>query len=293
LDTVPDRLAVVGAGYIGLELGMAFAKLGSKVSVIEAADQILPAYDKDLVTPVADRMQTLGIDTHVSTRAKALLPDGTGLIVENGSTEHHIQADKVLVAIGRTPISRENGLDTLALDYDGDFIRIDDTCRTSMRDVFAIGDVTGEPMLAHRAMAQGEIVAEIVAGHQAAWDKYCIPAVCFTDPEIVTAGLSEAEATAQGHDIKIGRFPFLANGQSLAHERGDGFVRVVARADTGLVLGMQAVGAGVSELSSAFALAIENALQLADIAGTIQAHPTRSEALHEASLDALGHTLHI
>jgi dihydrolipoamide dehydrogenase len=162
-----------------------------------------------------------------------------------------------------------------------------------MRGIYAIGDVTGEPMLAHRAMAQGEMVAEIVAGHKRSWDKRCIPAVCFTDPEIVSAGLSPDEARGQGIEIKLGQFPFAANGRAMTTESEDGFVRVVARADNHLVLGIQAVGQGVSELSSAFALALEMGARLEDIAGTIHAHPTRSEGFQEAALKALGQALHI
>lgn len=162
-----------------------------------------------------------------------------------------------------------------------------------MRGVYAIGDVTGEPMLAHRAMAQGEMVAEIVAGHKRSWDKRCIPAVCFTDPEIVGAGLSPEEARAAGIDVKIGQFPFQANGRAMTTLSEDGFVRVIARADNHLVLGIQAVGHGVSELSATFALAIEMGARLEDIAGTIHAHPTQSEAFQEAALKTLGHALHI
>ena len=149
----------------------------------------------------------------------------------------------MLVTVGRRPATEGWGLEELDLDRDGPFIRIDDQCRTSMRGVYAIGDVTGEPMLAHRAMAQGEMVAEIVAGHRRAWDKRCIPAVCFTDPEIVTAGLSPEEAKATGREIRIGQFPFTANGRAMTLAAEDGFVRVVARADNNLVLGIQAVGA--------------------------------------------------
>jgi dihydrolipoamide dehydrogenase len=148
-------------------------------------------------------------------------------------------------------------------------------------------------MLAHRAMAQGEMVAEIIAGRKRAWDKRCIPAVCFTDPEIVTAGLSPDEARAQGHEIRVGQFPFSANGRAMTMLSEEGFVRVVARADTNLVLGLQAVGSGCSELSAAFALAIEMGSRLEDIAGTVHAHPTRSEAVQEAALKALGHALHL
>ncbi len=199
----------------------------------------------------------------------------------------------MLVTVGRKPVTEGVGLEEIDLDRTGRFIRIDDQCRTSMRGIYAIGDVTGEPMLAHRAMAQGEMVAEIVAGHKRNWDKRCIPAVCFTDPEIVTAGLSPDEARASGIEIKIGQFPFQANGRAMTTLAEDGFVRIVARADNHLVLGIQAVGHGVSELSASFSLAIEMGARLEDIAGTIHAHPTQSEAFQESALKALGHALHI
>ena len=170
---------------------------------------------------------------------------------------------------------------------DGKFLRIDDECRTSMRGIYAIGDVTGEPMLAHRAMAQGEMVAEIVAGKRRSWDKRGIPAVCFTDPEIVTVGLSPAEARRAAPEIKVGLFPFTANGRAMSRLGEDGFVRVVARADNHLVLGVQAVGKDVSELSTAFGLALEMGARLKDVAETIHAHPTLGEAFKEAALRAL------
>lgn len=162
-----------------------------------------------------------------------------------------------------------------------------------MSGVFAIGDVTGEPMLAHRAMAQGEMVAELVAGRRRAWDKRAIPAVCFTDPEIVSTGLSPEDAKAQGIESLTGTFPFAANGRAMTADDEAGFVRVTARADTHEVLGIQAVGAGVAELAAGFALALEMGARLEDITGTIHAHPTRGETLHEACLRALGHALHI
>ncbi|HEY5289157.1 MAG TPA: FAD-dependent oxidoreductase, partial [Caulobacteraceae bacterium] len=204
-----------------------------------------------------------------------------------------IAADKILVTVGRAPATAELGLEELVLDMDGRFIRIGERCETSMRGVYAIGDVTGEPMLAHRAMAQGEMVAEIVAGLPRAWDKRCIPAICFTDPEIVSAGLSPDEARAAGFDIRVGQFPFSANGRAMSRHGERGFIRVVAESERNLVLGIQAVGQGVSELSAAFGLAIEMGATLEDIAGTIHAHPTLGEALQEASLKALGHALHI
>jgi len=292
LTSVPNTLAVVGGGYIGLELGTAFAKMGAQVTVVEAMAQILPQYDAELVKPVAKRLSELGV--RLLTGAKAKSYSGEALLIETATgEEERIAADKVLVTVGRKPRVEGSGLEELDLDRAGRFIRIDERCRTSMRGVYAIGDVTGEPMLAHRAMAQGEMVAEIVAGRKRVWDKRAIPAVCFTDPEIVTAGLSPEEARAQGYEVRLGLFPFSANGRAMTTQSEDGFVRAVARADTNLVLGLQAVGAGVSELSSAFSLALEMGARLEDIAGTIHAHPTRSESLQEAALKALGHALHI
>jgi dihydrolipoamide dehydrogenase len=290
----PDRLVVVGAGYIGLELGTAFAKLGTAVTVVEALSRILPQYDAELTRPVVRRLESLGVNTQTAAKAKRLTAGGAALIVETADTgEARFDADKVLVTVGRRPATEGWGIEELDLDRDGVFVRIDDQCRTSMRGVYAIGDVTGEPLLAHRAMAQGETVAEIVAGLRRSWDRRCIPAVCFTDPEIVTVGLDPEEAKRTGREIRIGQFPFTANGRAMTLAAEDGFVRVVARADNNLVMGIQAVGAGVSELAAGFALALEMGARLEDIAGTIHAHPTQGEGFREAALKALGHTLHI
>jgi dihydrolipoamide dehydrogenase len=294
LRELPKNLVVVGGGYIGLELGIAFQKMGSQVTIVEATQQVLPQYDAELVRPVMRKMTERGILLLTGAKAIGLSDAGEGLVVETpDNRQQTLAADRILVTVGRRPRTAGSGLEELDLDRAGPFLRIDDRCRTSMRGIFAIGDVTGEPMLAHRAMAQGEMVAEIVAGKKRAWDKRCIPAICFTDPEIVSAGLSPAEARSQGYEIKTGQFPFSANGRAMTMLSEDGFVRVVARADTNLVLGLQAVGAGVSELSAAFALAIEMGARLEDIAGTIHAHPTRSEAVMEAALKALGNALHI
>ncbi|WP_226575371.1 dihydrolipoyl dehydrogenase [Acuticoccus sediminis] len=285
----PERLAVVGGGYIGLEIGTAFAKLGTKVTVVEAAARILPQYDAELTAPVAARLKALGVIVLTSARAGGY--DAGALTVTTGEGEERLLADKVLVTVGRRPVTE--ALAPLSLDMAGPFVAIDDTCETSMRGVYAIGDVTGEPMLAHRAMAQGEMVAELVAGHRRKWSARCIPAVCFTDPEIVSAGLSPAEAEANGEAAIVGVFPYKASGRAMSVGRDDGFVRVVARADDHVLLGIQAVGAGVSELSSAFALAIEMGARVEDISGTIHAHPTMGEAFQEASLAALGMAVHI
>jgi len=294
LSEVPKKLVVVGGGYIGLELGMAFAKMGAKVTVVEALPRVLAQYDAELTRPVVKRLAELGVELMTGAKAKGLSTNGDALLVEASDGKNvKVAADRILVTVGRKPVTEGWGLDQIDLDRSGKFIRIDDQCRTSMRGIFAIGDVTGEPMLAHRAMAQGEMVAEIVAGHKRSWDKRAIPAVCFTDPELLTAGLSPEEAKALGGEIKIGMFPFAANGRAMTKLGEDGFVRVVARADNHLVLGIQAVGQGVSELSAAFGLALEMGARLEDIAGTIHAHPTQGEGFQEAALKALGHALHI
>ncbi len=289
LGAVPDRLAVVGAGYIGLELGIAYAKLGSKVTVIEAEDRILPIYDAELVRPVVRRLKALGIEVLTGTRAGGL--SGDGLAIEGAARS--IAADRILVATGRRPRVEGFGLERLDLSMSGKFVQVDERCATSMRNVWAVGDLTGEPMLAHRAMAQGVVVAERIAGHRSVFDGTVIPAVCFTDPEIVTVGLAPEEARKAGREVLTAQFPFQANGRALSMAAEDGFVRVTARADNHLVLGIAAVGAGVSELAGAFGLALEMGARLEDIGGTIHAHPTLGEAFHEASLRALGEALHV
>ncbi len=292
LTEVPGSLAVVGAGYIGLELGIAFAKLGARVTIVEALPKILPLYDQELTQPVARRLADLGVETLI--RAKAIsFAKGVLTVAEADGKERALAADKVLVAVGRRARTAGFGLEQLDLTMSGPFVRIDDQCATSMRNVWAIGDVTGEPMLAHRAMAQGEVVAEIIAGEKRAFDRIAIPAICFTDPEIVAVGLAPDAAQAAHVEIHVGVFPFRANGRAMTKQADEGFVRVVARADNHVVLGIHAVGAGVSELSAAFSLAIEMGARLEDIALTIHAHPTMGEAFHEAALAALGRPLHI
>ena len=294
LTDVPKSLVVVGGGYIGLELGTAFAKLGSKVSVVEAQDSILPLYDAELTAPVAGRLAALGVEVLTGARALGPTARGDGLRVETADGhERSLPADKILVTVGRQPVTAELGLEQLVLDMDGRFIRIGQRCETTMRGIYAIGDVTGEPMLAHRAMAQGEMVAEIAAGLPRAWDQRCIPAICFTDPEIVSVGLSPNEARQDGLNVKVGQFPFVANGRAMTRHGETGFVRVVARADNQRVLGIQTVGQGVSELAGVFGLAIEMGAVLQDVAGTIHAHPTLGEAFQEAAFRALGHAIHI
>ncbi len=294
LDRPPQHLLVIGAGYIGLELGIAWRKLGAEVAVVEAQGRILPAYDEELTRPVLASLRRLGITLHLSCSAQGLTADGDGLRVRSAQADDYVlPADCILVAAGRRPRTEGFNLESLALDRRGRAIKIDDQCRTSMRNVWAIGDVSGEPMLAHRAMAQGELVAEIIAGRRRRFAPAAIPAVCFTDPELVTAGLSPDEAAEQGRDCVVASFPFAANGRAMSMEATEGFVRVVAARDTHQILGWQAVGRGVSELSAAFCYSIEMGARLEDVGAIIHAHPTLGEAVQEAALRALGHALHI
>lgn len=292
LTKVPDSLAVVGGGYIGLEIGTAYAKLGSRVTVIEAMERVLPLYDEELVRPVARRLAELGVDMLTGSRTTGFDQTAGVLAIQTPAGPRDLACERVLVAAGRRPLTNGWGIEELRLAMDERFLRVDNRCRTSMFGVYAIGDVTGEPMLAHRAMAQGEMVAEIVAGKNRAWDRRSIPAICFTDPEIVNVGLSPGEARAQGLEVTVASFPFTANGRAMTMGDDAGFVRIVCRADNRLVLGIAAVGAGVSELSAAFGLAIETGCVAEDIAATIHAHPTRGEALQEAAAAVLGQAIH-
>jgi dihydrolipoamide dehydrogenase len=260
--------------------------------VIEAQDRILPLYDAELTRPVERWLKKNGVTVHLKSMTTGLSGKGKTLKLQYKSAdgaEQQLPCDKILVTVGRRPNTQGWGLENMAVDMAGPFVKVDDQCRTAMRNVWAIGDLVGEPMLAHKASKQGEMVAEIIAGHKRSFDHVCIPAVCFTKPEIVSAGLSPEQAKAAGHQVKVGQFPFAASGRAMSMEAAadGGFVRVVARADNHLVLGIQAVGAHVSELSGEFAHALEMGARLEDIAGTIHAHPT------EATLAALGHALHI
>jgi dihydrolipoamide dehydrogenase len=293
-ERIPKTLLVVGAGYIGLELGLAYRKLGADVTVIEAQDRILPLYDEELTKPVANSLRKLGLQVHLGCQVQGLDSAGDGVrVLDASGRASTLTAEQVLVAIGRVPNTHGWGLEGLMLEMNGRAVRIDDQCRTSMRNVWAIGDLTGEPMLAHRAMAQGEMVAEIISGKRRRFAPAAIAAVCFTDPELVVVGQTPQEAARAELDCIQASFPFAANGRAMTLEASDGFVRVVARRDNHLIVGWQAVGVGVSELSTAFSHSIEMGACLEDVAGTIHAHPTLGEAVQEAAMRALGHALHI
>lgn len=286
----PARLAIVGGGYIGLELGMALAKLGSGVTVIEAQDRILPQYDAALTAPLSKALARQGVEVALKARATGFR-DGVLTVEPVDGDALQIRADKVLVTAGRRPRTQGWGLETMGIDMDHGFIKVDDQCRTAMKNVWAIGDLVGEPMLAHKASAQGEMVAEIIAGHRRRFTPAAIPEVCFTDPEIVVVGLGEAPDA----DATTSIFPLAANGRSLTLEAGEdgGFVRVVARAGDHRILGLAAVGRGVSELAGEMTALLEMGAVLEDLAAIIHPHPTQSEMLQEVALRALGHAIHV
>ena len=290
LAAVPRTLAVIGAGYIGLELGMAFAELGSKVTVIEAQARVLPQYDAALAAPIARALDRAKIEIHVDARATGFEKGRLTVEPAQGKTLH-VAAEKVLVTVGRRPRTEGWGLERMAVDMDGAFVKVDDRCATSMRNVWAIGDLVGEPMLAHKASAQGEMVAEIIAGHRRRFDPAAIPAVCFTTPEVVSVGAWPEP----GPEVLTAVFPLAANGRALSQEADDdgGFIRIAARADDHRILALAAVGRHVSELSGEMTALLEMGAVLEDAAGLIHAHPTQSEALGEAALRALGRAIHI
>lgn len=293
LTELPKRLAVIGAGYIGLELGMAYARLGSQVTVLEAGERILPSYDAELTLPVEASLRALGVTLRLSSLVTGFESDSNQLQWQTADGTAHSEAfDRVLVAVGRQPHTTGYGLEHLQLAMQGKAIRIDSQCRTSMRQVWAIGDLTGEPMLAHRAMAQAEVVVDVIAGKARHVVPASIPAVCFTEPEIVSAGLSPEQASAAGMACVTGTFPFAANGRAMSMEANSGFVRVVARRDNHAIVGWQAVGTGVAELAAAFGLSLEMHARLEDVAGTVHAHPSLGEAMQEAAFHALGRGLH-
>ncbi len=297
LDFVPKELVIIGAGYIGMELAGVLAKAGSKVHVLEMEDQILPGYTEDLVRPVKRRADRLGIEFHLETTATGWTAEDDGVVVEAESIDDGeittLAAENVLVAVGREPITDTVNLEAIGIETDErGFIPTDEQMRTELDHIFAIGDVAGEPMLAHKGSAEGIVAAEVAAGEPAAADYQAIPAAVFTDPEIATVGMTETEAAEAGFDPVVGQFPFTASGRALAANHSDGFVRIVADEASGFVLGGQIVGPEASELIAELGLAVEMGARLEDIAGTVHTHPTLAEAVMEAAEHALGKAIH-
>jgi dihydrolipoamide dehydrogenase len=297
LESVPSELLVVGAGYIGMELSTVYAKLGADVTVIEALDSALPAYEEDIGEVVRDRAEAVGVDFRFGQSASEWEENSDGGLTlrtedEEGETAA-FDAEKVLVAVGREPVTDTLNLDAVGLDpNDGGFLETDDRARTDLEHVFAVGDVAGEPLLAHKGMAEGEVATEVIAGEPAALDYQAIPAAVFTDPEIGTVGMTEAEAEEAGFDPVVGRMPMQASGRALTLGETEGFVRVVAAADGGFLLGAQVVAPEASELIAELGLAIEAGATLEDVGDTIHTHPTLGEAVMEAADSARSRAIH-
>ncbi len=294
LDEVPGRLVVIGGGYIGLELGQAYRKLGSEVTVVEMADDVLPGFDPEVVKLVRRRLKRTRVKVHVRSRALGWEErDGAAVVrVETPKGEVEIPADRILVTVGRRPNSE--GLADLGVEIDPrGHVVVDRQQRTRVDGVYAIGDVATGPMLAHKASHEGEVAAEVIAGHPAENDARVVPAVVFTDPEIAVAGLMEHEAREQGREVLVGRFPWAANGRALTTMETDGFVKVVADAADQRVLGVTIVGPHASDLVSEAALALEMHAEVLDIGLTIHPHPTLGEAVMEAAKAALKQAIHI
>jgi dihydrolipoamide dehydrogenase len=289
LPDIPERLLVIGGGYIGLELGTVYATLGSRVTLVEMTEGLLPGVDRDLVQPLQRRIEKLFAAVHLRTKVTGLRE--TGDRVEATLEGQDPQTfDRVLVAVGRRARSGGLGIEAtrVRLTDRGGFVQVDDRCRTDDPHVYAVGDVTGEPMLAHRAMRQGKVAAEALAGQPSAFDNVAIPAVVFTDPEIAWCGLSEAQAKSQGMETKVSKFQWAASGRAATIGRADGLTKLVADAASGRVIGVGIVGPGAGELIAEATLAVETAALVEDVAATIHAHPTLSETLMEAAENLLG-----
>ncbi|MFD2371600.1 dihydrolipoyl dehydrogenase [Brevibacillus sp. GCM10020057] len=298
LQEVPETLAIIGGGYIGMELGMAFAKLGSKVTIVEAAQDILPQTAASLSQVVKKQGKRLGITVKTGARVESVaVAEGRAQLTISTSqqgTQEQIAADKVLVTIGRVPNTGEIGLAQAGVQVDNrGYIPVDDACRTNVSHIYAIGDVTPGPALAHRAAKQGIVAAEVIAGLPSSVDSPYVPYVIFTEPQIAGVGLTKEEAEQHGYRVKAASFPYRANGKALATDEGEGFAEVIVDEESHLLLGMHIVGADASNLIGEGVLALELAARVEDLALTIHPHPTLSEVWLEAAEAALGHAIHI
>lgn len=296
LPEIPKSLAVIGGGYIGVELSQMYSKFGTKVTIIEGLDSILAGFDKDMSSLVAKKLKAKGAEIITGAQAQSAEQtdkDVTLTYTVNGK-EEKVTADYLLVTVGRRPnTDGELGLDLINIKMtDRGLIEVNDEGRTSIPHIFAIGDIVAGPALAHKAMYEGRVAAEVIAGQPSKVDYKCMPAVCFSDPECASVGLTEKEAKDKGYNVKVGKFPFAANGRALSLNAAEGFVKLVADKDTGLVLGAHIAGIEASNMISELGLAIEMGATLEDIALTIHAHPTLGEITLDAAEVALGHPIH-
>ncbi|MEO7033855.1 MAG: dihydrolipoyl dehydrogenase [Polyangiaceae bacterium] len=296
LREFPKRLVVIGGGVIGLELGMAYQTFGCELTVVELTPSLLPGVDPDCVKIVEKKLTSRGGKVLKNTRAERLekTPNGVTVVVSAEGKEQKLEADAVLVAVGMKPRSRGIGLEEIGVEIDQrGFVKTNEFCETNVKGVYAIGDVSGQPMLAHKASKEGEVAAEVIAGHHAGKDWVTVPGIIFTDPEIATVGLTEEAAKAEGYIVKAGKFPFAALGRAVAIMETEGFVKVVTDTKSGRILGIHIVGPSATDLISEAVLALETVATAEDMALSIHPHPTLGEALMEAAAASLGHAIHI
>lgn len=294
--TLPKKVVVLGGGYIGLEIGTMWRKLGSEVTVVELMPNILTGIEQDCANVVARNLKKRKVEVLLETKALSMEKKGNGVVVhvEGKKGKSAIECDVVLSTVGRKPLSAGIGLEKagVAVDAKG-FITIDKQQKTNVPGIYAIGDVAGQPMLAHKASHEGIVAAEVIAGKNSARDYKCVPAVVFTDPEIASVGMTEDEAKAKGIEVLVGKFPFAASGRALSLNETDGFTKVVAEKQSHRVIGVHIVGPEASEIIAEGGLAIEMGATLEDIALTVHAHPTLPETMMEAAEAALGHCIHM
>ncbi|MCC7440207.1 MAG: dihydrolipoyl dehydrogenase [Bdellovibrionales bacterium] len=295
-EQMPKTMLCIGGGYIGLELGTFYAKLGVKVTVVEAAASLLSGVDPELTRVVEKALKKRGVEILLSTKVKGYKKGAKGVEVEfdaGGKTTSAI-FDKVLITVGRKPNTDAIGIEKTNVRVDAQgFILVNERRQTTMPNLWAIGDVAGQPLLAHKGSKEGLVCAEALGGKNVAYDVVAMPAVIFTDPEIATVGMTEAQAKAEGIDVMIGNFPFAANGRALSVTETDGFVKMVGDRRTGRLLGVHIVGCEASNLIAEAALALEMGARVEDLALTVHAHPTLPETLMEAAEATLGHAVHI
>ncbi|QQE76261.1 dihydrolipoyl dehydrogenase [Brevibacillus composti] len=296
LTEIPKSLVVIGGGYIGVELGTVFAKFGTKVTILEGSDQILPGFEAEMTRLVDRKLKKLGVEINTKALAQGMEEKEDGVVVtaEVKGEQKQFEAEYVLVTVGRRPNTDELGLRDIGMKLtDRGYVVVDKKGQTSIPNVYAIGDIVEGPALAHKASYEGKVAAEAIAGHPAEVDYKAIPAVVFSDPEIASVGISESQAKEQGIDYVAGRFPFAANGRALSVNAGEGFVKLIADKETKIVLGAQIVGPEASNIIAEIGLAIEMGATLEDIELTIHAHPTLGEVTMEAAELALGRPIHV
>jgi dihydrolipoamide dehydrogenase len=296
LNEIPEKIVVIGGGVVGLELGGAYANFGTQVTVLEGAEDVLLGFEKQMTALVKKSMKKKGAEIVTKALAKGVEETENGVVVtyEANGEEKKIEADYVFVMVGRRPNTDDMGLEQAGVKLtDRGIVEIDKQCRTNVSNIYAIGDITPGPQLAHKASYEAKVAAEAIAGHPSEIDYIGIPAVVFSDPELATVGYTEKMAKDEGIEITVGKFPFAANGRALSLDSTDGFMKIISRKEDGLIIGAQIAGASASDMISELSLAIESGMTAEDIAMTIHAHPTLGEITMEAAEVALGTPIHI